>query len=383
MILWETGTVMSIIGQRGEVQELLVRTDDGNMAKAIHYLDVLRPVSPGDRVRLNATAVKLNLGSGGYHFVYALLEPEENDKAAGNGRGNRSEAQGKRHGGHLMKLRYTPAQRAVLSAEEPASPYHRLFTEHRSIEGMPVLIGELHSMLPVALCWIFGGKPPYPRVSYLMSDGAALPIALSKHVSCLKALRWLGGTVTYGHAYGGDLETVNRYTALLAARHVQRADIAVAAMGPGIAGTGTPYGHTAVEIAELVHAVIALGGLPVVIPRISFADARTRHRGLSHHLLESLGRLALAEAVIPLPGSLRPEERQLIERQLRESGCEDRHRIVWMPGPDPAETERRLSLYPEPVRTMGRGLSDDPRFFEAVCSAASFALSLVRAGETK
>ncbi|MDF2714224.1 MAG: hypothetical protein K0R28_1149 [Paenibacillus sp.] len=375
MIVWQSGTVVRIASERGCVQEVDIAGSDGGTMKAIHYTDVMSPLRVGDRVKLNATAEALRLGSGGYHFVYEMCE--EN----GVSDDNPASEYTRRHPGHIMKLRYTPSQRAVLSVEEQASPYHAVFAETRTLGGMPVLIGELHSMLPIASVWIRGCRRQSPRVSYVMTEGGALPISFSKHVSTLRDGGWLCGTVTYGHAYGGELEAVNKYTALLAARHVQEADIAIAVMGPGIVGTGTPYGHTATEMAELIHAVHALGGTPIVIPRVSFADARARHFGVSAHLLNTLGKLALVRAAIPFPDELADREKRTIRQQLASSGCDERHDIVWVPDVRLRETEMRLESYPAPITTMGRGLRDDPSFYMTVCAAAQTAVSLVRASE--
>ncbi|MFC3772018.1 DUF3866 family protein [Paenibacillus sp. GCM10012303] len=381
MIRWKKGSVVRIIRERDGIQEAEVLTDDGHRQSAIHYTDTLPKLKEGDRVKLNTTAVELGLGSGGYHFVIDVTGGADDPVEAADDRSVPDPAYGRLGKGHLMKLRYTGLQRAVLSVEEPESPHHALFEEPRSLDGMPVLIGELHSMLPIALSWIRSEDGPdcrALRVSYVMSDGGALPLGYSRHVSRLNGLGWLAGTVTYGHAYGGDLEAVNKYTALLAARHVQQADIAIAVMGPGIAGTGTPYGHTATEMAELIHAVCALGGEPVVIPRISFADSRARHRGISHHLLETLGKLTLARATVPLPELDEAEKSELLGLQLERSGCASRHEIVRVSGIRLEEIGNRLSLYPEEIRTMGRRLRDDPPFFAAVCAAARVAARLVR-----
>lgn len=384
MIIWRMGTVVGIGEERGSVQEVVVATNDGRVQKAIHYTDVCAPLREGDRVKLNATADELGLGSGGYHFVCETVSERLDASGCCEPEADLETQTTRPHPGHIMKLRYTPSQRAVLAAEEPASPHHALFAEARTLEGMPVLIGELHSMVPVASVWIRGERSngAFPlRVSYIMSDGGALPISFSRHAAMLREGGWLCGTVTYGHAYGGELETVNKFTALLAARHVQAAHIAIAAMGPGIVGTGTPFGHTATEMAELVHAVRALGGVPIVIPRVSFADFRMRHAGASDHLLKTLGMLTLARAIIPLPERWSAEEKQAVARQLQSSGCDERHDIEWVRGVNAQEVESRLAAYPAEITTMGRGLRDDPSFYLCVCAAAQAAVSRVRSRE--
>ena len=62
----------------------------------------------GDRVLLNATALELGLGTGGYALVAAVPERLP-DGTAGPG--------------HLGKARYTPLQATVLGADERGSPY--------------------------------------------------------------------------------------------------------------------------------------------------------------------------------------------------------------------------------------------------------------------
>src|SRR5216683_3289440 len=79
-------------------------------------------------------------------------------------------------------------------------------------------------------------------------------------------------TITCGHAFGGDLETVNVFSGLAAARHVGGAAVAVVAMGPGIVGTETVLGHTGMEQGQTLSATASLGGLPIAPLRISFAE---------------------------------------------------------------------------------------------------------------
>lgn len=423
MIEWNTGVVCGQLALRGELQWLEVKMDhNGTIAKAVHDLTISRMLRIGDRVKLNATAVNRKLGSGGYHFVYALTERlgqtgERESECDGepnfeNSTEHASEyaaecapelafEQASEHAneldsekapiseelrtkdsrlssaGTIMKLRYTPLQRAVKAAEEEGSPHHDLFLRPNTLEGVPVMVGELHSMLPAWICWLRhkqqlkSGRIQLPRIAYVMSDGAALPIAWSEHVHRLKKLGWLAGTVTYGHAYGGDVETVNKYTALLAARHILHADVIVAIMGPGIAGTGTALGHTGVEVGELVNAVSSLQGKPTVIPRISFADGRERHRGLSHHVLTALSTVAVRQAVLTLPASLPEQQSKMIRKQLEtNSPLIHLHKVEWIEGIRSAELTASHRLYGAPITTMGRTVHEDAAFFAGVAAAA-------------
>src|SRR5207237_5905914 len=104
-----------------------------------------------------------------------------------------------------------------------------------------------------------------------------------------------------GQALGGDLEAVTLHTGLLAARHVLAADLAVVAQGPGNLGTGTRWGFSGVACGEAVNAAAVLNGRPVASLRVSEADPRRRHRGISHHSLTAYGRVALARADVVVP----------------------------------------------------------------------------------
>jgi hypothetical protein len=413
MIKWRIGIVTDCVPERSGLQEVRVKLGDGSIEPALHDTTVHEALKPGDVVLLNTTAVYLKLGTGGYHFVHAVfprvdaqengdvpvpaldryvqgmpLKAESDEENVGRGFVARDNTDGRspadsprpnegKRTGHMMKLKYTSLQRAVLAAEEENSPYHELFLRHRSIDGVPVLIGELHSMLPVAAAWL-RRRDAKLRVAYVMTDGGALPISFSRHVTALKQLSWLCGTVTYGQAYGGDLETMNKFTALIAARHILQADVIIVCMGPGIAGTGTPLGHTGTEAGELVNAVDRLGGTPIMIPRVSGADRRSRHYGVSHHLLVNLDIVAACPAVLPMNRHLPDAVKSVSEQQLAHIGRSGFHRIEWLDTPAPPELESALRTYPLKISTMGRTWSDDPAFYLCVASAAEYALKMVR-----
>ncbi|MDP5273638.1 DUF3866 family protein [Chengkuizengella axinellae] len=374
MIHWRIGTVAKIDKEREQVQFIQVQDEDGATMKAVHYTDVQPLVRVGSKVLINTTAVDLQLGSGGYHFVYMIIDDTLNEKKDGGSKPN--------HIGHIMKLRYTPQQRSVLTCEEPNSPTHTLFLEDKSLEETPVLIGELHSMLPILCSWLHykqnqGKTTKHVKICYVMSEGGALPISFSEHVACLKDTGWIDGTVTYGHTYGGDIEAVNKFTALIAAKHILKADIIIVLMGPGIVGTGTKLGHTGIEIGEIANAVSILQGIPIIVPRISFMDHRERHRGISHHLLTTLSTIALKQSQLYLPYNLPQEYTNHIEKQITEFGVQKLHVITWYNHLKFDDIEKSLNLYPFPIKTMGRGLYDDPAFFLAVCCAAQAALEVL------
>jgi hypothetical protein len=370
---------IAVKDKRTAPQQALILQEQPSQERvhALHWAGEsgMRPLRPGDRVLLNRTSLELKLGTGGFAIVAAIFEPDVvlEDTSSEDSTG------------HMMKLRYTPYQHAVLAVEEAESPHHAWFAEagfrqSPSLEAMPVLIGELHSMLPIALCWLRGSAPDHAalRVAYIMTDGGALPLSFSEHVRTLQGIGWLTGTVTYGHAYGGDLETINKFTALLAARHLLQADLAIVTMGPGIAGTGTALGHTAMELGEIVNAVARLGGRPIIMPRISFADSRARHRGISHHTMMSLRWAAWAKASVPIPSQLDPSELDTIQGQIKQLQLNDQHNLQWINGISEDEISLRLAAYPKSIRTMGRSHTEDPLFFKAVSASAELALRCLK-----
>ena len=102
---------------------------------------------------------------------------------------------------------------------------------------------------------------PAARVVYVMTDGAALPLALSDLVAdLLRATGLLDVTVTAGHAFGGDHEAVNVPSALDVAVRLAGADVVVVGMGPGVVGTASDLGTTAVEAGPILDAASRLGG---------------------------------------------------------------------------------------------------------------------------
>lgn len=341
-------TVTQVRSDLADLQRLAVTADDGDDAHdALCYPALSGRCAEGDRVLLNTTAVGLGLGTGGQHFVVAR---------AGEGVMLDDPAPG-----HIMKLRYTPLQRDVCSVEEQDSPHHAVMAQATSLDGMPVACCGLHSQVAVVAAAIKEQRPD-ARVVYAMTDGAALPLALSGVLRHAVEAGLVDATVTCGQAFGGTYEAVNLHSGLLAAHHVVHADAAIVAIGPGVVGTATPFGHGGVAQGEAIDAVSVLGGVAVACLRISAADRRPRHRGVSHHTLTALGKVALASALVAVPDT--PEARALgVEGTLDAAGLWDRHREVRVPVtglPDMRGIE---------PRSMGRSYADDPVFFQAAVAA--------------
>jgi hypothetical protein len=195
-------------------------------------------------------------------------------------------------------------------------------------------------------------------------------------LAALRQADWIIGCISVGQAFGGDLEAVTVHTGLLAARHVLGADVAVVAQGPGNLGTGTKWGFSGVAVGEAVNAAAVLRGRPVAALRVSEADPRDRHRGVSHHSLTAYGRVALARADIVVPvlnGTLGAAVRDAAD-SLRH-----RHTIVDVP-----TTGLMEALQETPVRlsTMGRTLTEDPAYFLASAAAGRHAAQLLATNVT-
>jgi hypothetical protein len=306
-------------------------------------------------VLVNTTAVDLALGTGGSHIVVARY-------AEGVG-----VVLDDPSGGHVVKLRYLPMQVDVLSVESQESPHHERMRAAESLEGMPVVCCGLHSQVPLVAAAIKAADADL-AVAYCMTDEAALPIALSELVAQAESVGLIDTTFTCGQSFGGRFEAVGLHSGLLAARYVAGADVAVVAIGPGVVGTATPFGHGGIAQGEALNAVSAVGGTPIACLRVSFADKRQRHRGVSHHTLSALARIALAPVHVALP-SLPEELSDAIEESLEQAGVWARHeRVLSSAGRTPPP-----SLCGVEVKTMGRGLSDDPAFFAAAFAAGDIA----------
>ncbi len=341
--------------------ELDVTLADGGTMRALAYPDLVGRPQPGDRVLLNAGALLMGLGTGGYALVVALPDRLPADPP---------DAGDSRDAGHLVKARYTPLQPILLGVDEEASPHRDVLAAAEDVAGLPVVTADLHSALPAILAGVHADAPD-ARVVYLLTDGGALPAWFSRTLDGLRGR--LAGTISVGQAFGGDLEATTVHSGLLAARHVLAADVVILAQGPGNLGTGTRWGYSGVAVGEAVNAVAALGGRPVGSLRISDADPRPRHRGVSHHSLTAYGRVALAPADLVVPDGLDPDLARDVDAAL--APLAERHRIVRVPA-DGLDAALRASVVP--LSTMGRGLDADHAYFLAAAAAGRHAAALAR-----
>jgi hypothetical protein len=307
--------------RRGRVTALLEEHDglvrlevDG--APCVAYPRLTGPVEVGDDVVVNVQARELELGSGGFDVLHVNLT-RGLDLAADDG-------------AHVMKLPYTSLQFARRHGEEDIDL-------SATLDGMPVVACSLHSQVAPACAALRG-----VRVGYVQLEGGALPVELSDSLRELRREGLLQTTIGSGACFGGDVDCVNVYSALVAARALGT-DVTVCAIGPGVVGTGTRLGHGGMAAAVAIAAAHALGGRPVLAVRVSEGDSRERHRGVSHH----------SEAVLALTGDTAAVATEADASGWREA-CDD------------------LTL-----SHMGRGPDDDPAFFAAAYAAGVHARSLL------
>ncbi len=355
------GSVEGIKAERDGAQELVVRVSETNETRLALNLTALNGIAiSGDRVLLNTSAVDLGLGTGGLDLVIAVL---------------REEFPLETPLGHLMKLRYTPHQHPVLAVESPESPSHDALLNFTSLEGLPVVCTGLHSQLPAVLAgakWAWEQKEQKRelRSVYIMTDAASLPIALSRLVPSLKAHDLLTHTITAGHAFGGDFEAINLYSALAFAKEGLNADLIVVGQGAGNAGTETPLGFSGIDQGQALNAVASLGGTPFAVARLSFADPRPRHYGLSHHTRTVLEKIVLAPVIIPVPwldnASLEEISDEIKALVFAGSKNKERHQVVPVRADEGLQALRATGIE---VTTMGRSIEEDRVFFLSAAAA--------------
>ncbi len=346
---FRTGRVVRVLEERAGLQRVEVDLGVGP-ERAYVLTELTGTVAVGDRAVVNTTAVELGLGTGGWHVVHWNLAREEwSEKGPG----------------HIIKARYTSLQADVGSAEEHLDPE---LADVDSIDGIPVVAAALHSQLP-AVAVAFKDRRPDARLAYVMTDGAALPLALSDLVADLRARELLDTTITCGHAFGGDLEAVSVYSALAVARHVARVDAAVVVMGPGIVGTGTRLGFSGIEVGPVLDAAAGLGGDPIACLRISFADARPRHQGVSHHTLTTLRVACRSRVTVAVP-AVGGEREARIHAELDEAGIGAHHTVVDV---GPVDVVGRFAALGLRISSMGRPAAEDPVLFEAAAAAGVLA----------
>jgi len=309
---------------------------------------LLGEMRQGDEVVVNVEALDLGLGSGGFDVIHVNLT-----RGLSGGGGT---------GAHVMKLNYTSLQHPVSPIERalddpegasPASPGDR-----GPAPSSSVLVVPLHGHLAPA-AWAAAQAVPGLQVGYLQTGGGALPGSYCRDVAELRERGMLCGHVTAAPSYGGEHEALSVAGALDAAFRGLGWDAAIAGPGPGIIGSGTRLGHGGIAALDTAHSALALGLRTLLSPRLSEADPRERHRGVSHHTLAVLELLlGGVEVPVPVDGAAAEATAQLSET------AGGRHSLREAPADIDGYAATGL-----PVRTMGRDISEDRLFFAAALAA--------------
>lgn len=376
MIIWAEGSVAAVGDRWTGAVELIIDTEGGQSFRSLAYLDLMPQPRLGDRVLINIAAVARGLGTGGYALVIAVLD--EHGRLVG---------QPQLPKGHLVKARYTPTQVMISGVDEQGSDFHDQLDATDDLDGLPVVVADLHSALAPIVAAVRSDAPDrLPRVAYVMTDEAALPVAFSRTVAALRDEGWLVGAITCGQAYGGDLEAVNVHSGLLAAKVALGADLVIVSQGPGNLGTGTHWGFSGTGVGDVINATSVLGGRPIGSLRISSADPRFRHRGVSHHSLTAYGKVALRSADIAVPdfsdvsalAGIRdlyalPRFADRIWQSVADLASLHRLHRVELAGLD-----RALLECPVRLSTMGRDLDADPAYFLSAAAAGRLAVRILR-----
>ncbi|MGE0066572.1 MAG: DUF3866 family protein [Solirubrobacterales bacterium] len=329
------------------VEPLLVEVAGGHRPAWADTV-LLGEMRVGDEVVVNVAAVELGLGSGGFDVVHVNLTRG----LEGAGRG----------GEHVIKLNYTSLQHPVepIEAASARSRFLIDLTGEKGTTGLErgevaVLVLPLHGHLAPA-AWAAAQTAPGLRVGYVQTGGGALPGSLSRDVATLRERDLLCGHITAAPAYGGEHDALSTVGALDAAARLGWEAILVGP-GPGIIGSDTEFGHGGMVALDSAHAALSLGMPTTISPRVSAADPRERHRGLSHHTRTVL-ELLLAAVDVAVPSEFPDAAAEL------EAAREERHHLHLAPADLDGYAASGL-----PTTTMGRKLAEDPLFFAAPLAA--------------
>ncbi|HEV7937833.1 MAG TPA: DUF3866 family protein [Solirubrobacteraceae bacterium] len=403
MLKLRRATVLQAGPADGPEQDLTISLA-GERRAAIADVGLVGSSVQGDDVIVNVQARDLGLGSGGFDIVHVNLTSGLDGEGV--------------DGAHVMKLNYTSLQHAVQPVEDAPTgepdggadpPHNGGQADGHTLSGAGTQAGELLSLpleRPVAVlalhgqlaavAWAFAQARPEARLGFVQTAGGALPGGHSRTVRTLRERGLLAGHITAGAAYGGEGEAISTAGALYHGLHTLGWDAAVCGPGPGIVGSSSSLGHGGMSALDSAHTAIALGAQTLLVARMSSADERPRHRGLSHHTLTVLD-LLLEPLTVALPAGIRspagadlraslgsvfgsatertgPQLELDVDRPARMARHDWRRAPVDMP----AYLASGL-----PAKTMGRVLLEDPLFFGAALAGGTVLAELCESAEAQ
>ena len=152
--------------------------------------------------------------------------------------------------------------------------------------------------------------------------------------------------------------------------------------GPGNAGSGTPFGYSGFDLSAFLTQAALGGGRPICALRISKADARPRHQGISHHSLRILSGFVPVALTVPFPvfcgegggqaELIEADFSKLLEQQSRLISSHHELKRCSTVGLYAA-----LSTCPVNLSTMGRSLNQDSAQFLSAAVAGRVAAQML------
>jgi hypothetical protein len=389
MLKLRRATVLQAGPADGPEQDLTISLA-GDRRAAIADVGLVGSSVQGDDVIVNVQARDLGLDSGGFDIVHVNLTRGLTGQGV--------------DGAHVMKLNYTSLQHAVqpvedtLTSESNGGAHPGGQTQAGEFLSLPlqrpVAVLALHGQL-AAVAWAFAQARPEARLGFIQTAGGALPGGHSQTVRTLRERGLLAGHLTAGAAYGGEGEAISTAGALHHGLSTLGWDAAVCGPGPGMVGSSSSLGHGGMSALDSAHIAIALGAQTLLVARMSCADERPRHRGLSHHTLTVLD-LLLEPVTVALPAGIRspagadlraslgsvfgsaervkPQLELDVDRPARMARHDWRRAPVDMPG---------YLASGLPAKTMGRVLLEDPLFFGAALAGGTVLAELCEGAEAQ
>lgn len=361
MLSLETGRVIKIFYQDDKIQILNIENKNKSLIeKAINYIDETGICNLMDVVIINSIGNRLELGTGGYNFIYLNLS----NKLEGG------EIPGRSHG-HIIKMKYTPGQIRVKTVEENIE-FKNIFNIEPKLTPKPVIYVILHSMLSPLVTTIKYIDPNI-TISCVYTYGGAMNANNSFTLKKLKKSGLIDCIITTGECFGGDYEAINIATGILFGFNQLNSDMIVICCGPGVAGSSTFFGFSTFDFIGSIYTAKLFGLCPVLIPRISMADKRERHMGVSMQSISILQTLDFAVHVPVYKDNEDVVAFNFIYNQLSKYNIINKHNVHFI---DDIVIKKAMNNIDPDIRVMGRSYTEDPWFFNNCSSAGAYAVEL-------
>lgn len=263
-----------------------------------------------------------------------------------------------------------PQRRHVLEEDEA---FARLLASPPDLSGRVVVIAPTPRLaLPAAFAASRGrGSSAGERVSLIFDDCGTLSPYLYDDLIEAREQEFITSVVTCGHAFGGDLEVLNPYTALLAALPYLQCPVAVVTAGGEGAFPSQPMAARCMQLVFFAHIAAQWQANVVFAPSLHLSDpARSDYpvAALTHQFLENVP----FPLFVPLP-ALPPDQMQIVRASLEGRPWASRHLLRLV------ETDRALAAWSscrDETSSLRAGL-DDEGYRRAALAAGLLAIQLL------